>query len=241
MSISVGSGTLYMTGATGSGTSQLSLGPIPLSQIDADLASLTYVPAAGATSDTVQIQVSPPAPVSANREIPITITPGPGGPTLSEPGSETVTAYGSIAVSGSYSDNFAQHNPGELFIGISDSTGTLTATDASGAAVAGSGSNSIGLSTSYVDVNAILASLHYTAGGGTGSDTIRFQVWNQAGAETTAASIVTIDSAASNTALVPADFAARPVAAMPTAAPGIMGVVGDVASHPPGIAALFSH
>ena len=244
MSIEAGTGTLFMNGASGSGTSLLSLGPISESQLNADLASLTYVPAAGATSDMVQIEVAPPAPVATYRQIPITITPDQQSPALSEPANETVAPGAMVAVSGSYSDSFAQQNPGELFIGISDSTGTLTATDASGTAVAGSGTSSIGLSTDYVDVTAILASLHYTAAAGSaGSDTIQFQVWNQAGVETTAATAVTIASAASSAALVPPDFAAQAAAlntAKPTTPPGLTGMFGDP-PHPPGLAALFSH
>ncbi len=207
MSISAGSGTLFMDGATGSGTNQLSFGPTPQSQLDADLASLTYVPAVGATSDTVQIEVSPPAPVTTSREIAITITPGSSGPLLNEPSGETISPGGTVAVSGSYSDSFAQSNPGELYVGISDSTGTLTATNAAGAPVAGSVTNSIGLSADYVDVNAILASLHYTAGSASGSDTIQFQVWNQAGADTTGSTRVMINPPVTG-AMTQADFAA---------------------------------
>jgi len=245
MSIKAGTGTLFMNGASGSGTSLLSLGPLPESQLNADLASLTYVPAAGATSDILQVEVSPPAPVSTYREIPIAITPGEQDPVLSEPANEAVAPGAMVAVSGGYSDSFAQHNPGQLFIGVGDTAGTLTATVASGAAAAGSGTNSIALSTDYVDLNAILASLHYTAGASAGSDTIQFQVWNQAGVETTAATNVTIGSAVSGTALGPADFAAQSATSVGAttlpATPGLMGMSGDAASPPPPMAALFSH
>jgi hypothetical protein len=191
LSIDAGSGMLYMNGAAGSGSSQLTLGPTPAAQLNADLASLTYVPAAGATSDTVSITASPAAPVETTRSIPISITGG--GPALAEPASETVAPGATVAIGGSYSDRFAQGNPGTLFLGISDSTGTLSATDAAGAAVAGSGSNNITVSADFVDVNAILASLHYTAGASAGSDAIAFDIWNQAGVQTTGTTSVTID------------------------------------------------
>ena len=85
--------------------------------------------------------------------------------------------------------------------GISDGSGTLSATNASGQAVAGSGTRKASrCQTDYVDVNAILASLHYTAGSGAGADTIQFQAWNQAGVETTASTAVTIDAASFNAA-----------------------------------------
>jgi hypothetical protein len=174
--------------------------------MNADLASLTYVPAASAGSDVVSIVAEPPAPVETTRSIPISITGGgggggSGGPSLNVPASETVAAGGTVGVGGSYSDSFAAGNPGSLFLGISDSAGTLSATNASGQAVAGSGTDSIALQTDYVDVNAILASLHYTADADGGSDTIQFDVWNQAGVETTASTAVTIDAADFNAAV----------------------------------------
>ncbi len=67
LSIDAGSGTLYMDGASGSGTDQLTLGPTSQAQANADLAGLTYVPEAGATSDTVSIAAQPPAPVETVR------------------------------------------------------------------------------------------------------------------------------------------------------------------------------
>ncbi len=245
--ISAGSGTLFMNGASGSGTSHLSLGSAPQSQMDADLASLTYVPAVGATTDTVDIQVSPPAPVTTSREIPITITGG--GPALTEPSSETVAAGGTIAVSGGYTDSFAQGNPGQLWIGISDGSGTLAATNASGAAVTGSGTNSIGLSADYVDVNAILAGLHYTAGASAGSDTIQFQVWNQAGAETTWSTALTIDPPSMGAAMSQADFAAPAAAATVTAVPldattagtTSLAMLSDASSSPFGVPLPLNH
>jgi hypothetical protein len=208
VTIDAGSGTLYMNGATGSGTHQVMLNST--ADYNADLASLNYVPAAGATSDTVSIIAEPPAPVETTRSIAISIGAGgagddSGSPTLTEPTSETVATDGTIAVDGSYSDSFAAGNPGSLFLGISDSTGTLSATNASGQTVAGSGTNSIAVQTDYVDVNAILASLHYTAGASSGSDTIQFDVWNQAGVETTFSTAVTIDPAGASADIL-ADF-----------------------------------
>ena len=192
LSVTAGSGTLLMDGASGSGSHTVTVQSGTPDQIAADLATLAYVPAAGATSDVVRISAVPPAPVTTTRAIPLSITEG-SGPVLSEPSSTIVSANGSIAVAGSYADSFAQGHPGLLFLGINDICGTLSATDATGNAVAGSGTDSIVVQTDYVDVNAILASLHYAAGPGGGTDTIAFDVWNQAGAESTASSAVTID------------------------------------------------
>ncbi len=206
LSIEAGSGTLYMNAASGSGTNHLSLNATP-AQINADLTSLIYVPMAGANTDTITVSAIPPAPVETTRWIPLTISGG--GPVLNEPVAETVSPDGTVAVNGCYADSFAQGNPGQLFLGISAQSGTLTATDASGNAVAGSGTNSIALSTDYVDVNAILASLRYTAASAAGSDQISFDVWNQAGVETTGATVITIDppSASEMTGGFPAGIA----------------------------------
>jgi hypothetical protein len=238
VSIDAGSGTLYMNGANGSGTNSLTLGPTTQAQVNADLASLTYVPAAGATADTVTISAAPPSPVFTTRSIPISITGG--SPTLTDPTSETVAASGTIAVDGSYSDSFAAGNPGSLFLGISDSTGTLSAVNASGQTVAGSGTNSIAVQTDYVDVNAILASLHYTAGASSGSDTIRFDVWNQAGVETTASTAVTIDPGSAGADML-VDFptsgsgsSAMPLADPSSGAAGAM-MLGEAVTQPIGI------
>lgn len=190
--IDAGSGTLFMNGGTGSGSSHITLDVTSVDQLSADLATLSYAPGASGGSDIVSMTIQS-GPISTTREIPIAIAGGGGGPTLNEPSSETVSPNGIVAVSGNYSDSFAQSNPGQLFLSISDSSGTLSATDASGNTVPGSGTNSIALSTDYVDVNAILAGLHYTAGSASGTDQISFEVWNQAGVETTGTTAVTVD------------------------------------------------
>lgn len=255
ITISDASGTLYMDGASGSGTTSLNASGTP-SQLNADLASLQYVPAAGATSDTISILVNGSSPQNpyhdseTTRDIPLAIAGG-GGPTVHEPTSETVAAGATQAVSGSYADSFAAGNPGLMFLGITDTSGALTATDAAGNAVTGSGSNSICLNTDFVDLNAILASLRYTAGASPGSDSIGFDIWNQAGTETTAATAVTIDppglavAAAQASIGVSADFVAATASStgrtMANAA--ISGsanalLLSDLDNHPTGAATL---
>jgi hypothetical protein len=193
--ISAVSGTLYMKDASGSGTNRLSLGPTPPDQINADLATLNYVPAVGAGADTVGISVTPPAPVTSSRSIPITVTNGGSGPNLHEPSSETVSSSASVTIIGRYTDSFAQGNPGSLFLSISDRSGTLSANDASGNSVSGSGTNSISISTNYTDLNAVLQNLTYVAGSSAGPDTISFDIWNQEGDETTDCVPVTVTGA----------------------------------------------
>ena len=206
-------GTLYATGASGnaapgSGTDSIKWST-DYNDVNAVLSSLKFVAGSNAGSGSIYFEVWNQAGVESSDTVPVSITGGGvgSGPALNEPASETVTAGGTIAVAGSYSDSLAQNNSGLLYLGISDSSGTLTAENAAGQAVAGSGTNHIGLSADYVDVNAILASLHYTAGATPGSDTISFDVWNQAGAETTGATTVTIDAASQGTSMSTADFA----------------------------------
>ena len=226
LAIDAGSGTLFMNGASGSGTNALSVAGTA-AQVNADLSTLRYVPAASASTDTIGFHANF-GMILSNRWLPITVTAGSAsGPALNEPASETVSENGTVAVTGSYTDSFAQSNPGDLYIGISDSSGTLTATNAAGQAVAGSGTHQIALSADYVDVNAILASLHYTAGPNAGSDTISFDVWNQAGVETTGATAMTIDPPTQGASMTMADFAS----------PNSSGVGGVMPSYDTGGAA----
>jgi hypothetical protein len=118
--------------------------------------------------------------------------PTGSAPSLAEPATAQVTPGGTVAVQGLYSDSFAQSNPGLLYLDISDSSGVLRAFDLAGNPVAGSGSGTIALSTTDADVNAILGSLQYVAGASSGSDSIRVDVWNQAGVETTDTVSVTV-------------------------------------------------
>jgi lysophospholipase L1-like esterase len=220
LSVSDSSGTLSATDvsgnlATGSGTSNIAVSA-PYSAVNAILASLTYTAGSQGGSDGIAFDIWNQAGVETTAAVPVTVTTtgGGGGPALNVPSSETVLPGSILTVSGSYSDSFAQGNPGSLFLGISDSGGTLSATDASGNLVVGSGTNRIALSTDYVDLNVILANLHYTAGASSGSDTISFDVWNQAGVETAGATSVTIDPSSFGAAMsqapttMAADFAA---------------------------------
>ncbi len=112
-------------------------------------------------------------------------TPGGTSPerTLQLPNPVSV-APGSFAVlPGVYFDRFAATNPGAFHLAISSLHGTFTAQDGAHNPVPGSGTNSIVLDAGYVDIEATLKSLSYTAGV-VGSDTISVDVWNQAGVET---------------------------------------------------------
>lgn len=249
-------GTVYATDASGhavagSGTNAIRLST-DYADIQAAVKSLTYVAGPNAGSGSIHLEVWNQAGVMSADNLPVTITGSTGGtgsgsgggtgtggggsggsePALNEPASLTVASNGSVSVGGSYSDSYAAGNPGSLYLGITDSNGTLSATDAAGKAVAGSGTHNIGLSTDYVDLNAILASLHYSAGTGAASDTIQFDVWNQAGIESTGTTTVTIGSATAP-AMTMADLA-QPIGGSANSAlsHNSGGVAGAVTTDP---------
>ena len=203
LTVSAQDGDLFMNSASGSGTSSISISGTT-AQVNADLASLKYVPAAGATADTLLITagtIVPDAYPLTERWLPVTVTPPPSGPQLAEPASETLAPSATVALAGSYTDGFAAMNPGFLYLDISDGSGTLNATDASGHAVAGSGSHSITGGFSDADLNAVLASLHYTAGAQAGSDVVSFDIWNQQGTETSGATSIAVHTTSGTVAL----------------------------------------
>lgn len=103
----------------------------------------------------------------------------------------------------SYTDSFAQSNPGAMYLGIGNTSGLLSGfypgagggtTDAPG-----DGSNSIVFQGSYADVEDILNSLTYVATTASGSGNIAFDIWNQAGVETTGMIPVTISGSGGGT------------------------------------------
>src|ERR1019366_2777475 len=100
------------------------------------------------------------------------------------------------AISGvTVSDPWAAGNPGDMALNVWDQSGTLTIdgqTSGPGGGVVGGGM----FSGSLDQINADLATLSYTAGANTGSDTITVDVWNQAGVEVKEAIPVTVTAAA---------------------------------------------
>src|SRR5262245_60343305 len=104
-------------------------------------------------------------------------------PTLKLPQYKQVSGNGSDYMSGiTYMDSDAAANPGVMYLSISDSSGTLSASYA-GTALPGSGTNTITVSATYDVISAALSSLTYTSHIASGSDIISFDVWNQYGVE----------------------------------------------------------
>ena len=193
LSVTAESGTLFMDGASGSGSHTVTVQSATADQIAADLATLAYVPAAGTSSDVVRITAVPPAQVTTTRAIPIAITTG-GGPTLTEPASATISANSKVAVGGELRRQLRAEQSG-LAVPGDPRQHRHAGRDRRCPAmrIPGSGTDGFAVQADYVDVNAILAGLRYAAGPTAGTDTITFDIWNQAGVETTATTSVTID------------------------------------------------
>ena len=107
----------------------------------------------------------------------------PGDLSVTVPASESVAAGAAQAISGvSVSDAWAASAAGSMALNVWDDSGTLTI----GGQTFGPGGGPVPygmLSGSLAQINADLATLAYTAGTGSGTDTIAVDVWNQAGTE----------------------------------------------------------
>lgn len=196
IAMSNGSGTLL----SGSGTNAISVSGT-LAQLNADLATLTYIAGGSTGTGSVGIDVWDQAGKEGDASVSVTIaaaattsttasstsstgTTTSSGPTIAAPATESVAAGSKIAVSGvSVTDAFAASNPGTLALDVSVASGTIAMNSGSGAAVSGSGTHTISVSGTLAQINADLATLSYTAGSSAGSDSITVDVWDQAGME----------------------------------------------------------
>lgn len=171
----------------GSGTNTITVSG-SLAQINADLATLSYV-AAGAGSDDITVNATDPRGLENSKSIAVMVNaaapPPPNGPTITAPGTENVTVGSAASVTGvSITDAFAATNPGMMLLNLSASTGLLTMTDASGSPLPGSGTSSITVTGSLAQINADLATLSYTAADTAGSkDSITADIRDQQGIE----------------------------------------------------------
>ena len=140
--------------------------------------------------------------------------PAPTGPVITAPNTENVTAGTTIAVSGvSVADAFAASNPGTMVVNLSAVSGTIGMTDASGAIVAGSGTQSMSVTGTFAQITADLANLSYTAASKTGSDTISVNIWDQAGLDSTASIDVSVTPAPAATIDIATNDASRVITA----------------------------
>src|ERR1700722_15471321 len=109
---------------------------------------------------------------------------------LTLPSSEQIASNATITITGAaYTDSFAAGNPGEMYLAISDSSGDLYGFGPMSGGVpnaaSGSGTGTIIFQGPYADVTDIINSLTYAATVASGTDDIHFDIWNQAGVEST--------------------------------------------------------
>lgn len=201
LNLSATAGTLQMTDISGavvagSGTHAISITGT-LAQLNADLARLSYIAGGAIGSDSITVDVWDQAGMEGTKSIAVTIStpaptpaptpspaPTPTGPSISAPASDNVSTASTSAMSGvSITDAFAASHPGTLALDLSAQSGTLRMTDASGNAIAGSGTHAISVDGTLAQLNADLATLSYTAGSSAGSDSVSVNVWDQAGIE----------------------------------------------------------
>ena len=174
---------------------------------------------------------------------------------LTLPASEQVDPGSTADLSGiSFNDSFAAGNPGDLHLSITDANGELAAADSAGA-VSGSGTNSITLDATYTDVQAILSSLAYVAPNSDTSDAISFDIWDQAGVETTGTIPVAVlggggtsvtwtgaANAMTQQDLAPtAPAAAAPADPVPASASTGVAMLNDTNGAPIGMPLNFNH
>jgi hypothetical protein len=114
------------------------------------------------------------------------------GPSISSPSSALVAKTATVPISATVTDFFAANNPGSTALNVSCTSGTLAMKDQNGNPVPGSGTNSLQFDGTLSQVNAALATLTYTAGNSTGTDTVAINVWNQIAENITQDTFVTI-------------------------------------------------
>ena len=180
LDLRVASGSLAMSGAANSGQSLHVVGT--LSQLEADLATLTYSSSGAANSDTLTVSVWNQAGVNQVQNLAITIgtptsPPGPNDLSVAVPAALSVAPGQTTAIVGvAVNDAWAANHPGTLAVLINDNSGTLTLPGASG-----SGSNGLEITGTLAQINSDLAALTYRAAQSGGSDVITVSAWNQAG------------------------------------------------------------
>ena len=139
-------------------------------------------------------------------------TTAPTGPVITVPASESVAAGTTKLIGGiAIADSFAASNPGTMVLNLTDITGLLTITDASGNKAAGSGTDAITFVGTFAQLTTELAHLSYTAASSVGTDSISINVWDQAGLQETKTISVAVAAAPSGPVLtLPPTLAVTP-------------------------------
>jgi len=166
-----------------------------LAAINAELASLTYTPANGASSDWLWISASDPEGNQTLDHTVVTVTPAPVAvkPVVNAPAAFTAVAGTTKALSG-VSVTDSQPN-GTFSVVVSDSTGVLKTSATTGVTEQGENSTSLTLTGSLAAINAELASLTYKASTTAGSDWLWVSANDATGDQGLSPVVVTVTSA----------------------------------------------
>lgn len=134
---------------------------------------------------------------------PSTSAPSSSDLSVTAPTSASLTVNGTAAVTGiSIVDAWAASNPGTMALNLTVTGGTITMLDASGKAVAGSGTNAIHVNGTLAQLNAELATLKYQAANTAGTQTLVVDVWNQAGVEVMKSTALNVAYGSNNLAVM---------------------------------------
>jgi hypothetical protein len=199
LNVTSAAGTVTMLDASGnklsgSGTTGIHVSGT-LSQINAELKTLTYAAGASAGGGTVTVDIWDQAGVEATKTVGVTISSVAAPPVVTVPVSETVATSATVAITGaSVTDPWAAQQPGFLALNVSATNGTVSMLNASGAKLAGSGTTAIHVSGTLSQIDAELKTLTYTAGSTAGIGSVTVDVRDQAGVDATKSVAVTIST-----------------------------------------------
>ncbi|HEY1931240.1 MAG TPA: type I secretion C-terminal target domain-containing protein [Acetobacteraceae bacterium] len=183
-----GDGTISVSGHAAAASMQISG---TLAQINAELATLTFIAGSNAGTDGITVDAWNQAGVEKTQSIAVTINPAPTGPQIAMPASETVTDGSTTAISGvSIIDAFAASNPGTMAVYLSDENGDGTISVPGQAAA-----SLLTVTGTLAQINTELAGLKFIAGSKAGSDGITLNAWDQAGIEKIQTIAVTVNLA----------------------------------------------
>lgn len=197
LNVTSAGGTVTMLDAsgrklTGSGTTGIHVGGT-LSQINAELKTLTYAADASAGGGTVTVDIWDQAGVEATKTVGVTISSVAAPPVVTVPASEAVATSATAAIAGaSVTDPWAAQQPGSLTLNVSATNGTVSMLNVSGSKLAGSGTTAIHVSGTLSQIDADLKTLAYTAGSTPGTGSVTVDVRDQAGVDATRSVGVTI-------------------------------------------------
>ena len=196
---------------TGSGTTGIHVSGT-LSQINAELKTLTYAAGASAGGGTVTVDIWDQAGVEATKTVGVTISSAAAHPVVTMPtASKVIATSATVAITGaSVTDPWAASQPGSLTLNVSATGGTVSMLNASGAKLAGSGTTAIHISGTLSQIDAELRTLTYTAGSTPGTGSVTVDVRDQAGVDATQSVGVTINQPNPSIAIAATD--ANPVA-----------------------------